>query len=219
MSAQTPFAFDDATHTYLFGERRERVPSVTQIMAGVGLVDYSHIPPAVLAAAAERGTRAHTACEFLLQDDLDWDTLPDDIWGYVKGCEKFLRDTGFKPDPGMIEHQGIHTHNGMHYGYRWDAAGVMNNGNVLLDFKCTASVQPHWGIQTAPYEMAARAIDGKVRRRFVLHLHKAGTYQLIESKDLNDYRIFEWALGIETWKRLNKKGEEHGNECPVDLAV
>lgn len=214
---QNLFQFDEATHTYLFGERRERVPSVTQILNGVGIVDYSYIPPAVLAAAAERGTRAHKACEFLLQDDLDWDSVADDILGYVKGCEKFLRESGFKADLALIEHQGVHTINGMSYGYRWDAAGLMNGGNVLLDFKCTASAQPHWGIQTAAYELPARAIDGKVRKRFVLHLNKRGGYQLIESSDLDDYRVFQWALGIESWKRLGK-GKADGNECPVDLA-
>jgi len=212
------FQFDEATHTYLFGERRERVPSVTQILSGVGIVDYSYIPAPVLAAAADRGTRAHKACEYLLQDDLDWNSLTDDIVGYVTGCKKFLDESGFVADPGLIEHQGVHTFNGMRYGYRWDACGVLHKLNVILDFKCTASVQPHWGIQTAPYEMAARAIDGKVRTRFVLHLHKTGTYHLIETKELEDYRVFQWALGIESWKRLRKGKEEHGNECPVDLA-
>jgi hypothetical protein len=215
---QNVFQFDEATHTYLFGERRERVLSVTQVMNGVGIVDYSYIPPAVLAAAADRGTRAHKACEYLIQDDLDWNSLTEDIAGYVHGCNKFLRETGFKADPAMIERQGIHTLNGMHYGYRLDACGVMNNWNVLLDFKCTASVQPHWGIQTAAYELPAREVDGKVRKRFVLHLNKRGGYQLIESKNLEDYRIWQWALGIETWKRLTKGTQENGNDCPVDLA-
>ena len=216
------FQFDEATHSYLFGEMRERVPSVTQILNGVGIVDYSYIPPAVLKHAADRGTAAHSCCEALLQGDLDWEAMKShpllvEAEPYVRGCEKFLKDTGFVADAGMIEHQGIHTINGMRYGYRWDACGVLFKQNVLLDFKCTASVQKHWGVQTAAYELPARAVDGKVRARFVLHLNKRGGYQLVETKSLDDYRVFQWALGVESWKQT-QKGKSYGNECPVDVA-
>jgi hypothetical protein len=213
---QELFQFDEATHSYLFGEKRERVPSVTQILAGVGIVDYSAIPPEVLAKAADRGTRAHLACQFLMEGVLDWSTVADDIYGYVLGCERFLKESGFKPDVAMLEHQGVHTVGGMSYGYRWDACGKFNDFQTILDLKCTASVQKSWGIQTAAYDLAAYAIDKQVRKRFVLHLGKGGAYQVYEYRERRDYELFKWALGIETWKR--REGKTDGNDYPIDLA-
>lgn len=211
------FQFDEATHTYLFGERRERVPSVTQIMNGVGIVDYSHIPADVLKRAAERGTRAHKACEYLLSKDLNWDTVSDEIFGYVTACEKFLADTGFTADEAMIERQGVHELNGMRYGYRLDAEGMLNGKRALIDFKCTASVQKHWGIQLAAYELAASSRLGERCRRVVVHLGRTGAYHLVPCEDLNDYRVFGWALGVETWKQ--GKGKKYVySECPDDYA-
>lgn len=211
------FQFDEATHTYLFGEQRRRVPSVTQILKGVGIVDYSHIPADVLNAAADRGTRAHLACQFLLEGTLDWDTVADDIFQYVRGCEKFLKETGFKADAANLEHQGVHTINGMSYGYRWDAVGEMNGMNVLLDFKCTANEEKHWGVQLAAYDLAAYSADRKIRKRFVLRLLKDGGYRVVPFADVKDYEVFKWALGVQSWKEL-QKGGSHGNECPDDYA-
>jgi hypothetical protein len=216
---QNLFQFDEATHQYLFGEQKRRVPSVTQILQGVGISpDLSHIRPEILEIARERGVRGHLACQYLLENALDWATVADDIYGYVLACERFINETGFVAEPGMVEHQGVNTINGMSYGFRLDAAGTMH-GNIaaILDFKLTAAVHDSWAIQTAAYDLAAYAIDKKVRKRFVLHLGKGGGYNLIPHEDRKDYEVFKWALGVETWKALHG-GKGYGDEYPIDVA-
>lgn len=204
MSATFQFVQDG--HQYL--QDGVRVPSVTQILQAAGLVDYSHIPESVLDHKAEIGTAAHAAAHFLDEGDLNWATVDGEVEPYVRGWEKFLGETGFVPR--MIEQRGIATLRGMRFGYTLDREGILNGRDTLIELKCTAGIEVSWGPQTAAYETALRLQDGKARPRIVVHLHKDASYSLIPLNDLDDYKVFEWALGIESWKRAKGKGERYG---------
>jgi hypothetical protein len=199
------FEFIPETHTYLLDGRV--IPSVTQCLDACGIVDYSHVPQPILDHKAEVGTAAHAACWYHDEGDLNIETIDPEISGYLVGWQKFRNETGFTPR--LIERRGIHATNGMQYGYTLDREGELYGRDTLIEIKCTASVEPSWGPQTAAYEIALRAIDGKTRQRVAVHLRPAGSYGLVALRDVNDYQVFSWALGLETWKR--QKGKNNGN--------
>lgn len=203
----TSFQFVPETHTYLQGGREVR--SVTQILNDVGIVDYSHIPESVLDHKAEIGTAAHVAAHYFDEGDLDWNTVDDEAAPYLNAWIKFREETGFAPR--LIEQRGIATLRGMSYGYTLDREGLLFGRDTLIEIKCTAGVEISWGPQMAAYELALRGQDGKARQRVAVHLQKDGSYVLVPFGEVTDYKIFEWALGIETWKRLKGKAGKYGH--------
>jgi len=203
----TTFQFIPETHTYLEGGRV--VTSVTQILERAGLVDYSHIPDAVLEHKAEIGTAAHAACHYYDEGDLDESTLDVEVAGYVEGWIKFRSETDFTPE--LIEYRGIAEVDGMRYGYTLDRVGTLLGKSQLIEIKCTAGIEISWGPQTAAYEMALRKPGEPVRRRVAVWLKPNGTYQLVPLNDVQDYMVFKWALGLELWKQRQGRTNGYGN--------
>jgi hypothetical protein len=107
--AASPLAFDADVHVYRLHGRI--VPSVTQVLRMSGYVDFyrdltAKIAEGELSAsdgvyalrqrgqrlieARERGRRVHNALHFLLEDDLDNDSLDEDTRGYLESGQKYL---------------------------------------------------------------------------------------------------------------------------------
>lgn len=193
----TSFQFVESTHEYLLNGRS--VPSVTQILERAGLICYDGIPDSVLEHKAEVGTAAHAAAHYFDEGDLEISSVDDEAMPYLDGWIKFRKETGFVPT-GM-EQRGIATVDGMEYGYTFDREGILSGYPTLLEIKCTAGVEISWGPQTAAYEMALRAQDGKARRRVAVHLKRTGEYSLIKLSDVKDYQIFKAALAMECWRQ------------------
>ena len=63
----TQFTFVPEEHAYI--QEGVQIPSVTQILNAVGLVDYSQIPEAILDHKAEIGTAAHAAAHYFDEGD------------------------------------------------------------------------------------------------------------------------------------------------------
>lgn len=194
----TSFQFVPEDHAYL--QDGVRVPSVTQILQGVGIVDYSDVPEEILNHKADIGTAAHAADHYFDEGDLDWLTVHPEVEPYVRAWVKFRTECNFVPR--LIEDKGIATLRGMRYGYTLDREGLLNGRDTIIEIKCTASVQKSWGPQLAAYETALRLQTLKAHQRVVVHCHDDGKYTLHPYNDVSDYRIFEWALGIQSWKRL-----------------
>lgn len=208
---ETAFQFVPETHTYLVGGRP--IPSVTQILQSTGLVCYDHIPEAILEHKAEIGTAAHAACHYFDEGDLDLNSVHSEVLGYLQAWILFREQTGFVPR--LMEQRGIAILNGMPYGYTLDREGEFQERETVFEIKCTAGVEISWGPQMAAYETALRLEDKKARRRVAVHLRKDGTYALLRYSDVWDYRVFEWALGVETWKRQKGKTDGYGaNHLP-----
>lgn len=199
------FQFVPETHSYLLDGRV--IPSVTQCLEACGLTNYDGIPQAILEHKAEIGTAAHAAAHYFDEGDLKLDSIDPEVVGYLEGWRKFRIETGFVPR--LIELRGIATENGMQYGYTLDREGALFGRDSIIEIKCTANVEVSWGPQAAAYELARRRIDGKIRNRVAVHLKPTGSYSLVELKDVNDYKVFLWALALEWWKR--HKGQTNGN--------
>lgn len=202
------FTFVAETHEY-FNAHRARVPSVTQILEGVGLVDYSHVREEVLEHKAEIGDAAHKACHYHDEGDLNIATVDPVVLPYVNAWLLFRQEAKFTPE--LIEHKGIAAVDGMEYGFTLDRLGMFNGRPVLIEIKCTAGVEISWGPQLAGYELALRPTTRMALRRIAVHLKPNGKYSLIEYNDAKDYQVFKWALGVESWKWSRRKVNGNSN--------
>lgn len=205
MSTAPQFEFIPEGHLYVAAGRV--VPSVTQILNLVGIVDYSGIPSGVLIRKGEIGTAAHSATHYYDEGDLDLNSVGEESMPYVTAWMKFRSDTNFQPE--FIEHRGIGEVDGMQYGFTLDRIGMFRGRRHLIDIKCTAAVEMSWGPQTAAYDLAMRPTTNAALPRLAVHLKPNGTYSLVELGDTKDYQIFKWALGLVHWMQL--KGRQHGN--------
>ena len=193
------FEFDEKTHKYTVDG--VEVPSVTQILEGVGLVDYRDIPRPVLAYAAERSVAVHTAAEFYDQHDLDFDSLDPQVAKYFIGWKNFRKDYSFE----IVESEKMHIGQmgGLLFGMRVDRVVKLGNGQIgVIDIKCTSKVHRAYGVQTAGYVIGLGfPCDPLLARRFVVHLKPNSLYAVHEYKDPRDGEVFEAGLKIAYWRR------------------
>jgi len=199
-----------------------RVPSVTEILDDVGIVDYSSIPFGMREMALQRGSDVHTATHYDDENDLEFD---EELWlansigyereyqrtgmgvaptraGYVAAWRKFRRETGFEPE--LIEHRGYNESYG--FAGTLDRSGsyrvnLTGTADILLDIKCGDA--PQW----TRLQLAAYASFFQSPRRFMrvaVELHKDNTYRLFrwEGKDWQaDFNAFVACLAVYRMKR------------------
>ncbi len=183
--------FDAATHTYRHQGRV--VPSVTQILGP--LTDLSMIPRDVLERKRQIGTWVHEAIELDLQGNLDEDSIGEDWRGYFMGWRKFQAESGFVMQEAE---QRV-------FSEKYDYAGTLDllgelpkAGQALIDTKCTATIYPTVGPQTAGYAEARGVPKAK---RFALQLKPNGTYDLYPCQDRGDLGVFMAALTLFNWRK------------------
>ena len=137
--------FDPITHLYRLDG--SAIPSVTQILSGVGLSDYSYIPTETLQIATERGTVVHKIIEWYEQDILDEESIDPELKGYF---ESYLRakDAGLLFDrnrPDEMEKQV--------FSEKYKYAGTLDQlyfDSWINDLK-TGQPQPEHGLQLSGY--------------------------------------------------------------------
>lgn len=193
-----PIAFREADHTYWDGNIR--VPNVTTIMTPV--VDYSMVREEVLARKSAIGRAVHTACEYYDQDDLDWDSLPDEIIPYVEAWAEFSEKSNIKVE--YVEQRVFHSR--LRYAGTLDVIGNVNGESWLIDRKTTCVLSPSVGIQTAAYQQALLSQSGTlVHRRFAVQLKKDGKYCVKEYSDPDDWPVFVSLLTLYNWNQKHAK--------------
>lgn len=133
------------------------LPSVTQIIAAVGLtMDYGLIPADVLATASERGTAVHAAVHDDVYHCLDESTLASDVMTRFAGWKRFLKDTGYRP---IIAEATVTSARWGFIGHL-DGAGWIGADRVLLDLKCVAKLDP----DTVSYQLGGYDIAWSEQR-------------------------------------------------------
>lgn len=181
--------FDEATHTYL--NDGKRVLSVTQILREAGLITGTDF---FTEDARLRGEAVHKACEYLDEDDLDFETVDPAYLPYLKAYQKFLSD--FNPSWKDIEK--IVYNNTYNYVGTFDRAGILLNDLCVLDIKSGGKLPWH-PVQLAAY---AGAYTTSAIKRYGLYLKDDGDYKLKEYSDPKDFRIFTCAAAVANWKLL-----------------
>jgi hypothetical protein len=194
------FHFDEATHAYSLDGRT--IPSVTQILQAVGIVDYSHIPPSTRNWALERGRMVHLYTQYDDQAVLDDSLIDPHIAPYLAAWRKFRRETGFVHD--LIEHRSHHALHG--YAGTLDRRGALpKKGRTLLDIK-TNTAEEWVRLQIAAY--AALFDDPATYTRMCVELHADETYRLIifpAREFRQDFQDFLGALSTMRWLQTMKR--------------
>lgn len=85
--------FNPVPHVYQHMPTGKDLRSVTTLMRenGIGFTGYAP------QSALDRGNYVHEASVLVDADDLDWDQVPEEYAGYVRGYEKAMRETESRP--------------------------------------------------------------------------------------------------------------------------
>jgi hypothetical protein len=189
--------FDEASHTY--SVEGVPLPSVTQVLEDVGIIDYGFLPREDRERYLRRGSAVHLLTQLDDEDDLDEASIDPAIAGYLEGWRRFRRESGFVPS--LIEHRSYNPQYG--YAGTLDRTGSLRDSStvVLLDIKTGTS--PYW----CRYQLAAYAafFDGPRKYpRLSVELHDDGTYRIEEfaCRDWQaDFNVFISALAVWRAKR------------------
>ena len=94
------FTFKSEAHTYWLGDRQ--LPSVTQIISP--LVDYSKAHPGKLERKRNLGTAFHECIRLFLNNDLDEDSIDEELIIPMRQFREWWEDDEFKglPSPSII---------------------------------------------------------------------------------------------------------------------
>lgn len=192
--------FDPIPHAYRWNG--VIVPSVTQVLEDVGVIDYSYIPSGTREMALERGRMVHEAIHYDDEGDLDEPSTDEMLMAYVHAWRRWRTDSGFIPS--LIEHRGYNEQCG--FAGTLDRSGTMYiAGEIKVDVIVDAKTNdaPRWAeLQTAAY---ASFFDSPRRfLRVIVELHKDGTYRTFtrEGKDWqNDFNRFMTCMSVYWMKR------------------
>lgn len=162
--------FDAATHTYT--RAGVVLPSVTQILESVGIIDYRMIPGETREAALKRGSDVHVLTHYDDEWDLAEESVEPHLAGYLAAWRNWrLMSSIGQLDITRIEHRMYHE--------RLDYAGTLDRvfgDQFIVDIK-TGSL-PWWvRIQLAGYRELLDPDRNKAYRRIGVELHKDGTFK------------------------------------------
>ena len=207
--------FDEPRHVYTLTGRPVR--SVTNFLRKVGLVNFDHVPRAILDAAQRRGTAVHRAVHYYNEHDLDvagfsqsfpewagylhsWIRLMESGRLQTFGCE--MRVANFAP----------------RYAGTLDWLGVFDGQATLIDYATGHPDDACKHLHTAAYVLASRAwshLPGHDAlktfhdthpyvQRYAVRLMKDGSLpQLTAYRDPRDFSTF--LLIAETVNEKKKK--------------
>lgn len=189
--------FDPAAHIYTVDGIQ--VPSVTEVLSDVGIIDYSHLPDATREMALDRGRAVHLATQFDDEGDLDEASIPEAHRGYLEAWRRFRRECRFHPE--LIEHRGFHP---VHkYAGTLDRTGNLG-GNVV---NCLLDIKTNDAQEWVRYQLAAYAAFFDSPRKYIrmsVELHADGSYRLKEFACRHwqsDMNVFVSALNVYRAKR------------------
>lgn len=193
-------SFDPDTHTYAYDGAQ--VPSVTQILSGVGMVDSRFFTE----EARTRGTYVHRATEFIDSGSLDWESLDPVLLPYCQAYMRFVEDV--RPEILLSERPLYHPD--FKYAGTLDRLMKFNGSVAIVDFS-TGDPIPAKEIQVSAYRelvWANRFTDignHLASKAFTLWLRNDGTYRLSNPIDIKtmirNFNIFLAALTVARWKK------------------
>lgn len=194
------------------GQRRRRLPSVTQIINGSipkpGLVKWAaRLGPAYERArdqAAERGRWIHAFVEQYMQTGELLEDEPEDCRPYLPGIAGFL----WEHDPKPLAIELIVCHPELGYAGRLDLIAEIAGVATLLDFKTNAAgrVYTEAHVQNCAYRAANERCGGvEIERGLLVGIDDQGAYNMIEAVDASKV----WGASLALYGELQRF--ERGN--------
>lgn len=188
---------EPTTHTYWIGKRR--FDSVTQILTELHLAnDYKDVP----AFYAERGTAVHKAVEFVDKGTLDESKLDPAIAGYVKGYQRFVDESKYKPEFCEVS---LH-HDQLGFAGTVDKLGFLNGKFGVIDIKTSRSVDPAIEPQMCAYAVLwnEHHPEMPVEFKYGLQLKDDGTYALITKYSDTSIDLWLSVMDVYRWKQKRR---------------
>lgn len=186
--------YDPDRHLY-YSPSGEWLPSVTQVLDGVGLTSQFYRGQ----RAADLGTAVHNACCLSDLGILDKDLTDPEIVGYVSGYEGFIRDSGFT----ILESEKLVWSKRHRYAGRLDRFGLLDGDSTLLDLK-TGVLQEAAALQLAGYQCAYDEETGcGPCRRIALKLYPDGRYAIREWSGDDD--VYTWLAALRVYRWLKRR--------------
>lgn len=125
------------------------------------------IPQEIVAKAAERGNRAHQACDAIMSD-IGLGNVDEDIKGYIESFNHWVGDKKFldKPDRWYCDK----------YMLTGECDGVYEEGKdlILFDIKTPAKESSTWKLQLSAYAYLAMQAGLPITKIEVIRLNKDG---------------------------------------------
>lgn len=190
------FDFDEENHIYTIGDMV--LPSVTQILQTVlGRNRFWS------KESREKGKIIHKAISLHLQDNLDEETVDEEIAEKFEAFKRFMLESKFQPD--LLYCESPLYSRVYYFAGTPDLVGILNGCLVLIDIKTGQPSDMH-SLQTMAYKMLLAEAGIKTEKRFCLYL-KEYRYRLSENIDnSSDRAIFISALNLYNYKKI--KGEK-----------
>jgi hypothetical protein len=144
--------FDEERHRYR-DERGVIVPSSTQVFTIHGMNDFSAANQEDVEWKRLYGDAVHEAVRFLVEGDLDTDTLDSEVEPAVTGIGGRLKDIDFQLE--AVEERMIANCCGMKYGMTLDLRGTCEHlgkrRSVVIDEKTGSKFSQTWMWQVGSY--------------------------------------------------------------------
>lgn len=152
------------------------LPRVTDILAELGLYDFSMVPPAVLEAKREIGSAVHSFIEAATYGYLDERELTPETVPYFAAYKKFCRESGYLAERAEFEV----VHDVWRYRGHPDSVGLLKAVRIVPDFKTGAGGPVKY--QLAAYVLAYnhQHPEAPVQGAAAVLLRKDGTYRYNE---------------------------------------
>lgn len=189
--------FDEASHTYRHDGRV--VPGVTSILRPI--MNFDHVDPALLAAAAAFGVAVHKACELDDRGVLNEAALDPALVPYLDAWRAFSRD--YAVQWSAIEERVYHPR--LRYAGTLDRFGIVriapnkpHTTPAVVDIKSGTQILPSVGPQLAAY-YRARDESSVTTKRLAVQLKPDGTYVAKWHDDPNDFAVFCSLLTLRNW--------------------
>jgi hypothetical protein len=192
----TDLVFDEVLHRYTLDG--VVIPSVTQIMKP--LYDFSHVNQDVLRRAGDFGTAVHKTIELYLADDLDEDSLDENLLNPFLAFKAWQADNyGIDLDGARIERFGYHKK------LKYAGTPDIETDHFIIDIKSRKCNPLTDGIQLAAYDYMTGKGD---RLRYVLELKQDASYVFTNVGNKQAWSRFRFLLDyhnatqtINSWRK------------------
>lgn len=193
----TELVFKPRSHTYWLGD--QQLPNITSICPS----DYSHVPPATLERARQRGHAVHRLTELYDLDilkvlQLDWTTVHHDLLPYLDAWIKAVHDLDIHFEAAAIEKPTYHPlhrfagtpDRGAPESFVW----VMNV-NSVVEIKSVAQMTKETEYQTSAEKCEINYWRRKlglqpVLDRWAIQLKPNGKYKAVKHEDPTNEPVF-----------------------------
>lgn len=186
--------FSEEYHCYTNSNAVE-LPSVTRILSPISMLEYARVDRDVLNAAAELGRAVHECIEYLIDDDIDEDSLVAEWVPYLEAWKSWRATF----NPRFISRElrlGCDL-----YAGTVDCVCEINGQYIVIDWKTTDQIMKSVGPQTAAYELLVRShlAHSSMMARAVVQLKENGTFVFKRFDSVQDYQVFEDLLKLHQW--------------------